>query len=752
MFLSWKWRVFSVACAFLIGLSFPKVSFAYFSNMDASVVIGQDNFVTNTAGTSQTKLSVVIRGVFVDPKGRLIVADMNNNRVLIWNTVPTTNGTPADLVLGQPDFTSNTSSNGGQNNNNFAVPNGIFSTGDKLIVSEDLSGTSRVMIWNTFPTRNMQPADVVVGQSSFTSSTLSCDSTHTQNPQGVFVYNNKLIVAVRGQHRVLIWNNIPTTNGAPADIALGQPDLTHCSALTNSASSLRDPRAVVVSGNGKLFVGDRGNNRILVWNTIPTTSGAPADYVIGQPDFSSGTSSVGNNTVAGLVRFFATDKRLFVPSSNRLVIFNNPGASYPTGDILLGQTSFTSSSANGGGAVSARGFSGANAVFEYQDKLLVADEGNARILIFNNVTEMPGIQLNNSPESREGTTLRLAGTASTTSPYTVNSIQYAVNRASFANATPSDGGFNSNSEKFYFDFDPTANQPRDAAGNFIEGYTVLVKGTNSNKDSNDHTFFFSPFTSNSPSEGEAVKSSYPTFDFSVNKQREVLRDNLDHYAVQVRDRSAGEGWKTVIENIPVDFASHKGDEANLQRSIWENLGVTEGAYETETFLATYSDGGSRLKVRSKTTPLSGSYEWKVVAYDKSGHTQETSGKNILVAGNSGRLTAGFPLAILNITGLGNPYISSYNLPGIKSTYYTTSSAPTFYGIAWGGSTVTLNFTEQECTENCTHTYTSVADFSSRFGLNVTKGELKRGKKYDVTASVALDTKFTQLPMFSLQIK
>jgi hypothetical protein len=36
----------------------------------------------------------------------LFLADRNNNRVLIWLTLPSTN-TPPDLVLGQPDFTAN---------------------------------------------------------------------------------------------------------------------------------------------------------------------------------------------------------------------------------------------------------------------------------------------------------------------------------------------------------------------------------------------------------------------------------------------------------------------------------------------------------------------------------------------------------------------------------------------------------------------------------------------------------------------
>ena len=50
-----------------------------------------------------------------------------------------------------------------------------------------------------------------------------------------------MYVADLGQNRVLVWNNIPTTNGAAADLAIGQPDLV--SAIdNNSFNSTGDTR------------------------------------------------------------------------------------------------------------------------------------------------------------------------------------------------------------------------------------------------------------------------------------------------------------------------------------------------------------------------------------------------------------------------------------------------------------------------------------------------------------------------------
>lgn len=72
----------------------------------ASVVLGQTDFtsiaraVTPTARTMYLPTAVASDGV------RLVVADSGNNRVLIWFRIPASNDTPADVVLGQPNFTS----------------------------------------------------------------------------------------------------------------------------------------------------------------------------------------------------------------------------------------------------------------------------------------------------------------------------------------------------------------------------------------------------------------------------------------------------------------------------------------------------------------------------------------------------------------------------------------------------------------------------------------------------------------------
>src|SRR5439155_9414536 len=117
-------------------------------------------------------------------------------------------------------------------------------------------------------------------------------------PQGVWLQNGKLFIADTHNNRVVIFNSIPTANGASADVVLGQPNFT-VGINTNIAQVTPNPQAntmsdpVSVSSDGRrLFVADLGYNRVLIWNGIPTANGAPADIALGQPNL---TSAIANN-------------------------------------------------------------------------------------------------------------------------------------------------------------------------------------------------------------------------------------------------------------------------------------------------------------------------------------------------------------------------------------------------------------------------------------------------------------------------
>src|SRR5206468_6569298 len=83
---------------------------------------------------------------------RLVVADTSNNRVLIWNSIPTSSGKTPNVVLGQADFSTVTANTGGIGSATLNSPQGVTSDGTRLFVSD--SGNNRVLIWNAVPTRS----------------------------------------------------------------------------------------------------------------------------------------------------------------------------------------------------------------------------------------------------------------------------------------------------------------------------------------------------------------------------------------------------------------------------------------------------------------------------------------------------------------------------------------------------------------------------------------------------------------------
>ena len=101
--------------------------------------------------------------------GALAVADTGHHRLLIWHKTPSTDHAPADLQIGQADFASEgRNGRGPVSAATLNVPTGVATDGQRLAVAD--AWNHRILIWNTWPERANQPADVVLGQADFSSS------------------------------------------------------------------------------------------------------------------------------------------------------------------------------------------------------------------------------------------------------------------------------------------------------------------------------------------------------------------------------------------------------------------------------------------------------------------------------------------------------------------------------------------------------------------------------------------------------
>ena len=146
------------------------------------------------------------------------------------------------------------------------------------------------------------------------------------------------------------------------DIVIGQPDMA--SSLSNNVQSLCKPvdankdgqddkdangnliypfrcaktmnfPRFALSDGKRLFVADGGNDRVLIFNTIPTANGAAADVILGQPDEFVSTVSSSTDLFHPLLRQSAADitatptslawdgTNLYVadPSNRRVMVF-----------------------------------------------------------------------------------------------------------------------------------------------------------------------------------------------------------------------------------------------------------------------------------------------------------------------------------------------------------------------------------------------------------------------------------------------
>ena len=410
---------------------------AFQTNQAAKVVIGQPNMFSHGPNQGMipyenwrnpikpTAQTLFWPGQLQVRDGKLFIADYYNSRVLTYNSVPTANNAKADIVVGQPDMFSNDRNQqpvGGPpwvpGEKTLYYPDGVFvSTDGRMLIADAFN--NRCLVFNSLPPANNRPADVVVGQPAFTEYQPNQLKAHPEattqyDPRQLFVHpDGRVFIADRINHRVLVYDSIPTFHNQSAALVVGQPDFW--SNQTNQGlghpgeNTLLEPTAVFVDAAGRMYVTDTGNHRVLIFNTVPSNNNATADIVVGQPNFSSGEPNRGLGSCRadtlsepfGMV--YAAGDRLFVPDSDnhRVLIYKPiPTTNGAAAAIVLGQPDMTSNKVNqqlsrydplfeedNPPTPTAKTLYWPDGVFLHRNQLLVADTNNNRVLIYEETGE-----------------------------------------------------------------------------------------------------------------------------------------------------------------------------------------------------------------------------------------------------------------------------------------------------------------------------------------------------------------------------
>ena len=223
----------------------------------------------------------------------LYVPDTFNNRILGYSDFAhLKNGQAADIVIGQPDFSRSvinypSGDSSTPNSSGLYQPTSLaVDSAGNLYVTD--AGNGRVL---RFPApfasgkTAIEEADLVLGQSSFTSQISDATAITLGTPVGIALTadgfdatktnSGWLVVADAAQNRVLLFKK-PFVSGMSASVVLGQSGFTTSTAGATQ-NGLNSPRAVAVDFQDHILVADTTNARVQIFDqAVNLGSGAAA--------------------------------------------------------------------------------------------------------------------------------------------------------------------------------------------------------------------------------------------------------------------------------------------------------------------------------------------------------------------------------------------------------------------------------------------------------------------------------------------
>lgn len=244
---------------------------------------GQDDNIfpltigATVAGTDGTRIAVT-------PTGGVFAVDPLEATMRMWPTAPAVDNEPFTIRYGQLARDRSGWNGPGSivSAASLAGPLDVWTDGTKLLIAD--TDNDRVLVWTSLPTTDTDPPDYVLGQPNFTATSSAVTQTGVNKPGGVASDGVDVFVSDTWNDRVLVYRNFWLTpaNGKAASIVLGQANFTSGSS-SNASGRMWEPMGLSVDSRKRLAVADHDNNRILVWNDHSTVvDGQIPDAVIGQ--------------------------------------------------------------------------------------------------------------------------------------------------------------------------------------------------------------------------------------------------------------------------------------------------------------------------------------------------------------------------------------------------------------------------------------------------------------------------------------
>ncbi|MBN1822708.1 MAG: NHL repeat-containing protein [Endomicrobiales bacterium] len=343
----------------------------------ANLVLGQPNFTSNSSALLSEPY-----GIAVDTTSdRVYVSDTLHDKVFWWdNITQLTNGQQPSGSIGKTALPPDEYS--------LSVPKHIHCDQYQILWVAD-SDNHRVIMYKP-PLLNGASGYYLLGQTLWTTRVRGCSGFYINGPSDFVVdYANSMTFMMdttnsRGitHNRTLGAKDYPPKNARTSPI-FGQPDLNTNTPNNGNTKGIGYPQGACLDASGNLFIADTGGNRVLYFTRASFSIWDYAEAWIGQPLSYVRSPDCTQNKMDGPTKpFIDADGDLWVADTgnNRILKFVPPFASGMDASEVFGQPDYDTPNS---GLSQTEFNTPTDVLFDHHGYMWVVDSLNNRVLRFD---------------------------------------------------------------------------------------------------------------------------------------------------------------------------------------------------------------------------------------------------------------------------------------------------------------------------------------------------------------------------------